>query len=94
VSGQLAIQENIYKFYLDLMGSEEPKFLNLAENCWNEDSSVSQEENEALALTFTMEELEEVLQGTKTATAPRPDGLPVFFKEVLACSQVVGSTDS
>jgi hypothetical protein len=82
VSGQLAIQEHIYKFYLDLMGSEEPKFLNLAENCWNEDGSVSQEENEVLALTFTMEELEEVLQGTKTATAPGPDGLPVaFFKK-------------
>jgi mannosylglycoprotein endo-beta-mannosidase len=33
VSGQLAIQEHIYKFYMDLMGSDEPKFLNLAENC-------------------------------------------------------------
>jgi mannosylglycoprotein endo-beta-mannosidase len=82
VFGQLAIQEHIYKFYLDLMGSEEPKFLNLAGNCWNEDGSVSQEENEVFALTFTLEELEEVLQGTKTATAPGPDGLPVaFFKK-------------
>jgi hypothetical protein len=35
-----------------------------------------------MALTFTMEELEEVLQGTKTATALGPDGLPVaFFKK-------------
>jgi hypothetical protein len=82
VFGQLAIQENIYKFYLDLMGSEEQKFLNLAKNCWNEDGSVSQEENEAFALTFTVEELEEVFQGTKTATVPGPDGLSVaFFKK-------------
>jgi hypothetical protein len=31
--GQQAIQEHIYKFYLELMGSEEPKFLKLATNC-------------------------------------------------------------
>jgi hypothetical protein len=75
----MAIQEHIYQFYVNLMGSEEPKFFNLAENCWNSTSTVSQVENEALALTFTMEELEEVLQNTKTATAPGPDGFPVAF---------------
>jgi hypothetical protein len=42
---------------------------------------VSREDNDALALSFTMEELEEVIKNTKTATAPGLDGLPVaFFK--------------
>jgi hypothetical protein len=32
-----------------------------------------------LSLSFTREELEEVLKHTKTATAPGPDGFPVAF---------------
>jgi mannosylglycoprotein endo-beta-mannosidase len=79
IFGQQAIQEHIYKFYLELMGSEEPKFLKLASNCWAEEGRVSREDNDALALSFTMEELEEVIKNTKTATAPGPDGLPVAF---------------
>jgi hypothetical protein len=43
---------------------------------------VSVEGNEALALSFTREELEEVLKGTKIATTLGPDGFPVaFFKK-------------
>jgi mannosylglycoprotein endo-beta-mannosidase len=81
IFGQQAIQDHIYKFYLELMGSEEPKFLKLATNCWAEEGRVSREDNDALALSFTMEELEEVIKNTKTATAPGLDGLPVaFFK--------------
>jgi hypothetical protein len=79
ISGKHAIQAHIYQFYENLMGSEEPKFLNLAENYWDIRSTVSQEENEALALTFTMEELHDVLQNTKTATVPGPDGFPMAF---------------
>jgi hypothetical protein len=63
------------------MGSEEPKFLKLATNCWAKEDRVSREDNDALTLSFTMEELEEVIKNTKTATAPGLDGLPVaFFK--------------
>jgi hypothetical protein len=45
ISGQQAIQAHIYQFYENLMGSEEPKFLNLAENSWDIRSTVSQVEN-------------------------------------------------
>jgi hypothetical protein len=57
ISGHQAIQDHVYKFYVELMGCEEPKFLNLGTNCWAEKEIVSREKNEALALSFTMEEL-------------------------------------
>jgi hypothetical protein len=64
------------------MGSEDPKFISLLANYWPEDGKVSAEDNAALALSFSREELEDVLAGTKTATAPGPDGFPVaFFKK-------------
>jgi hypothetical protein len=67
---------------MGLMGTEDPKFISLQANCWPEDGKVSAEDNATLALSFTKEELEKVLAGTKTATAPGPDGFPVaFFKK-------------
>jgi hypothetical protein len=33
ISGQQAIQDHIYQFYMGLMGTEEPKFLPLHANC-------------------------------------------------------------
>jgi hypothetical protein len=82
ITGQENIQEHIYQFYMGLMGTEEPKFIALQANCWLGNEIVSTEDNDELALSFTREELEEVLKGTKTATAPGPDGFPVaFFKK-------------
>jgi mannosylglycoprotein endo-beta-mannosidase len=82
ISGQERIQEHIYQFYMGLMGTDEPKFLGLHSNCWVGNVLVSADESDALALSFTREELDEVLKGTKTATAPGPDGFPVaFFKK-------------
>jgi hypothetical protein len=69
----------VYSFYRELMGIEEPQFLTLVEGLWAEDRCVSPEENVKMAITFTEQDLEEVLAQTKTA--PDPDGLPVaFFK--------------
>jgi hypothetical protein len=82
ITGPAAIQEHIYKFYMGLMGTEDPKFISLQTNCWTGDEKVAAKDNAALALSFSREELEEVLAGTKTATAPGPDGFPVaFFKK-------------
>jgi hypothetical protein len=82
ISGQERIQEHVYQFYMGLMGTEEPKFLRLHPNSWVGNELVSAEDSDALALSFTREELDEVLTGTKTATAPGPDGFPVaFFKK-------------
>jgi hypothetical protein len=67
---------------MGLMGTEDPKFISLHANCWTGDEKVAAEDNAALALSFTREELEEVLADTKTGTAPGPDGFPVaFFKK-------------
>jgi hypothetical protein len=64
------------------MGSEYPKFISLQANCWPEDGKVFAEDNAALALSFSREELEDVLASNKTATAPGLDGfLVTFFKK-------------
>jgi hypothetical protein len=82
ISGPAAIQDHIYKFYMGLMGTEDPKFISMRSNCWSGEENVADVDNAALALSFSREELEEVLAGTKTATAPGPNGFPVdFFKK-------------
>jgi hypothetical protein len=74
--------KHLYEFHLNPMGSHgEDRVLSLAPNLWDEDKWVSAEENLALDLTFSLEELDEVLLSMKMDTAPGPDGLPVtFFK--------------
>jgi hypothetical protein len=68
VSGQQAIQEHVYKLYMELMGSEEPKFLKLETNYWSEEEQVLDEENEALGLSFTMKNWKKFL---RTPRLPR-----------------------
>jgi hypothetical protein len=62
----------------------------LGDDLWPEQGRISRDENEALELSFTGEELDEVLASMKVDSAPGPDGLPVaFFKrfwEILKCS--------
>jgi hypothetical protein len=63
------------------MGTEEPQLITLVSTLWDVGSRVSYAENVAFALTFSHQELDEVLAQTKLDTAPRPDGFPVaFFK--------------
>jgi hypothetical protein len=73
------IKELIYSFYINLMGSEEPRVLQLQEGIWVQDQKVSDEENENLLRSFSQEELDEVLKETKMDMAPSPDGFPVMF---------------
>jgi hypothetical protein len=40
---------------------------------------VSEEDNENLLRSFSMEELEDVLKDTKSDTTLGPDGIPVLF---------------
>ena len=70
ISSPALIQQHIYEFYISLMGSEEPKLLSLSHQPWGADRMISNAENEDLALTFTLEELEECLKATKSNTAP------------------------
>jgi hypothetical protein len=73
------IKELIYSFYINLMGSEEPRVLWLQEGTWTQEQMVSAVENEILLRSFSQEELVEVLKETKVDTAPGPDGFPVMF---------------
>jgi hypothetical protein len=65
------------------MGTEEPQLITLVSSLWDLESRVSDAENVAFALTFSPQELDEVLAQTKLDTAPGPDGfLVAFFKTV------------
>jgi hypothetical protein len=77
-----ALEEHIYEFYRELLGSPgENSWFALAPQLWDAAGTVLPEENTAIMLSFTDRELDEVLQGMKTDTAPGPDGFPVcFFK--------------
>ena len=71
------IQEHVYDYYRELLGSETPRHLGLASNTWADESCVSSVENEAIILTFTETELETIVMEMKTNTAPGPDGFLV-----------------
>jgi hypothetical protein len=53
-----------------LMGTGEPKFLSMVGDCYDIIQYVIGAENESLAISFTMKELEYVLSDTKTNVAP------------------------
>ncbi|KAK1693865.1 hypothetical protein QYE76_010562 [Lolium multiflorum] len=60
-----------------------PKGMWAGASPWERDDRVSEEENVALAYTFSETELEAIVKEMKTDTAPGPDGFPVaFFKKL------------
>jgi hypothetical protein len=68
-----ALMEHVYQFYQGLMGAVgEDRVFALGPD-------LSGEENWGLEITFTAEELDEVLSSMKPDSAPGPDGLPVLF---------------
>jgi hypothetical protein len=81
ITDKRAIPTHVYAFYHELMGTEDPQLLSLVSNLWDDRFRVSNAENVAFALTFSPQEVDEVLAQTKLDTAPGPDGFPVaFFK--------------
>jgi hypothetical protein len=79
ISDKRLIQDHIYSFYRELLGSESIRLCGIAQNAWDTSPRVSAAENLHLALTFSKEELEEVVKEIKTDTAPGLDGFPVAF---------------
>jgi mannosylglycoprotein endo-beta-mannosidase len=69
ITDQQDIQSHVYAFYRELMGTEEPQLITLVSNMWDVGSWVSNAENVAFALTFSHQELDEVLAQTKLDTA-------------------------
>jgi hypothetical protein len=72
--------------------SREDRVFSLALNPLEEGKRISDVENLALELTFTQEELDEVLLSMKLDSAPGPDGLPVpFFKRFwgIMCGHIL-----
>jgi hypothetical protein len=80
IDDQKGLMDHIYNFYSGLMGAEGEQWLfSLSPDLWDEAAQISHEENVALEITFTPEELDEVLHSMKQDSAPGPDGLPVVF---------------
>lgn len=69
-----AITKHIYEFYMQLMGSEEPKLAGIRADLWGQPQQVYPKENKALLLAFTPEEVDAALSSMKSDTAPGPDG--------------------
>ena len=80
ISEQRDLQDHIYSFYWDLMGSKGNKgMLLLDPNTWPGCRLVSREENDSLAITFLPKELDMVLADMKPDSAPGLDEFPVLF---------------
>jgi hypothetical protein len=72
--------QHVYQFYTGLMDSVgEERAFSLPPDLLGEDSRISEDENRALKLTFTSEELYEVLMSMKPDSALELNGLPVMF---------------
>jgi hypothetical protein len=82
VSGLNLVLEHVYNLYSNLMGSQgETRMFALHPELLPVVKRISEEENDALCLTFTAEELDEVLDSMKPDSEPGPDGFPMtFFK--------------
>jgi hypothetical protein len=74
-----AIQEHIYEFYHQLLGSSAYRVCGLSPDTWGESGCVSIEENDHLALTFSEAELDTIIANLKTETTPGPKGFTVMF---------------
>ena len=80
ISDQQELVEHVYRFYQGLMGAQgEDRAFSLHHDIWSADKRISEEENKDLERSFTMEELDSVLEDMNPDSAPGPDGLPVMF---------------
>ena len=85
------LQEHIYAYYRELLGSTAPRHCGLAANTWGGPQVVSEEDNESLTRTFYEAELEAIVKEMKSDTAPGPDGFPVpFFKKYWGLVKQIG----
>jgi exonuclease III len=82
ITDKRLIQEHVYDFYRHLMGSNDTRVCSLDPGAWGEEARVSEAENAEVMRTFSEEELDSLVQETKSDMAPGPDGFPVqFFKK-------------
>jgi mannosylglycoprotein endo-beta-mannosidase len=79
ISDKLLMQQHIYAFYRELLGSVAPPLCGLAPDSWDGLARVNQAENLNLAPTFSEIELFEIVKEMKTYTAPGSDGFQVAF---------------
>ena len=80
ISDQQGLMEHVYGFYQGLMGAQgEDRVFSLRQDLWAPAKRISEEENMELERSFTLEELDLVLEDMTPDSAPGPNGIPVMF---------------
>lgn len=77
------IQTHIYDYYRTLFGKEQMSGVHISKKAWESKLRLTQESKDWMVRPFTLEELDKVMKGMKTNSAPGPDGFPVgFYKKM------------
>lgn len=79
ISDFTQIQTHIYDYYKKLFGREGCRNVHLSDDVWGTNLRLSEEDKLDLVKPFTFQEIDEVIKGMKSNTAPGPDGFPVGF---------------
>ena len=75
--------EHAVNFYKNLFGEEPSNGVRLKDDFWDEDDLVTVDENEALQVPFTEDEVRNAVFSSYAEGAPGPDGLPFLFYQTL-----------
>jgi hypothetical protein len=67
------VQEHIYAFYRNLLGTSALRVCGMSPLTWGVAGRVSEDENVQLTLTFSESDLAEIVKEMKTDTASEPD---------------------
>jgi hypothetical protein len=73
------IKGHVQVFYQHLFNIEGPKIEQINPSVWKEGEKASSEENEALTVPFSEEEIKMALFQMNGTKIPGPDGLPIIF---------------
>lgn len=89
--GEVEADENIAdhatKYYKSLFGPSKEPFFTKATSNWEEIEKISNEDNEMLTRSFSME-LKMVVVAMEKNTAPGPDHIPIeFYQKMLGYSK-------
>lgn len=82
VADPAIIQNHIYSFFSSLLSAVPSSGFRIFPNMWSPDARISVEDNAALMVPLSPEEINEVVSSSNSNSAPGPDGFSItFFKK-------------
>lgn len=79
IADEVTLSQHIYGFYRELLGSSEAGTTHIMTSAWESAGRVSEADNLALVLPFSLDEITRNLNEMRPNTVPGPDGFPVIF---------------